>query len=152
MFTENAIVANQVQVEVLGTRLEDQNVWSLGGKGNYWSDYVGFDADGDGIGDVPYRLEQFFEVLADRWPAVGLLRMGPAAQALELAARAFPVVQPSPSVVDEHPLVRPPAGIARGSRRARATPGSRSRASRPSWARAALVLRASRVARRGARS
>lgn len=112
VLTENAIIANQVQVEVLGTRREDLNAWSLGGKGNYWSDYVGFDADGDGIGDVPYRLEQFFEVLADRWPAVGLLRMGPASQALELAARAFPIVKPSPAAVDEHPLVRPPSGMA----------------------------------------
>jgi nitrous oxidase accessory protein len=112
VFTENVMVANQKQVEVLGTRREDLNAWSRGGRGNYWSDYVGFDADGDGIGDVPYRLEHFFEDLAGRWPAVALLRLGPASQALELAARAFPVVAPSPSVIDDHPLVRPPAGVA----------------------------------------
>jgi nitrous oxidase accessory protein len=111
VFTENAVVANQVQVEVLGTRLDDLNTWSLDGRGNYWSDYVGFDADGDGIGDVPYRHEQFFEVLADRWPALGLLRLGPASQALELAARAFPIVKPSPALVDDHPLVRAPTSV-----------------------------------------
>lgn len=112
VFTENALIANRVQVEVLGTRQTDRNEWSKDGKGNYWSDYVGFDADGDGVGDVPYRLEQFFEDLAGRWPALGLLRMGPASQALELAARAFPVGQPRPTVTDEHPLLRAPAGVA----------------------------------------
>jgi nitrous oxidase accessory protein len=108
-FTENVFVANRVQVEALGRCRADQNRWSVGGRGNFWSDYVGFDADGDGIGDAPYTLEQFFENLADRWPEAGILRGGPAAEALELAARAFPVVQPRPTLVDDHPLLDPPA-------------------------------------------
>ena len=112
VFTENAFIANRVQVEALGNTRGDQNRWSFGGKGNYWSDYLGFDADDDGIGDVPFEVDRFFEDLTDQWPAVGLLRLGPASQALELAARAFPIGPPRPTLVDDHPLVRPPAGIA----------------------------------------
>jgi nitrous oxidase accessory protein len=119
-FLANAFLANRVQVETLGQARGETNVWSRDGRGNYWSDYAGFDADGDGVGDTPYRLDRFFEDLAGRWPAVGLLRLGPATQALETAARAFPVVKPRPALTDAHPLIRMPGVLgappARGAR------------------------------------
>lgn len=44
------------------------NVWDDGypSGGNYWDDYAGSDADGDGIGDTPYAIPDGFNI--DRYP------------------------------------------------------------------------------------
>lgn len=85
-----------------------QNTW----RGNYWSDYAGFDADGaggrpDGVGDVAYRAEHLFEGLTDREPLLRVLLYSPAAQAVEFAASAFPIVKPLPKLEDPAPVLEP---------------------------------------------
>ena len=48
----------------------------------------------------------------DREPSMRLFIYSPAQQAIELAARAFPIMQPDPKVIDESPLMAPvPANI-----------------------------------------
>jgi len=50
VFTGNSFLDNGLN----GHDPHRWNQWSLEGVGNYWSNYVGFDADEDGIGDIPY--------------------------------------------------------------------------------------------------
>lgn len=104
-FTENILLKNIQQVGIQGREVTSRNTWTANGRGNYWSDYTGYDADGDGIGDLSYKADKLFETLASEYPAVELLSFSPAAQAIEFTAAAFPIFRPVPRVIDEAPLI-----------------------------------------------
>jgi nitrous oxidase accessory protein len=106
-FWDNAFVGNRVQVQVVGTGTAAGNTWAVDGRGNYWDDAVAYDRDGDGVSDIPYRAENTYEALADRRPVLGFFAGTPAAEAIDSAARLFPLFAPRPKFEDPHPLVRP---------------------------------------------
>jgi nitrous oxidase accessory protein len=104
-FQKNTFWENVEQVALQGGGKPGENDW----QGNYWSDYTGFDADGNGHGEIPYRSERFFESLTDREPLLRVLIFSPAAQAIEMAATTFPVFKPQPKLEDTAPLSLPAA-------------------------------------------
>ncbi|MGF3521812.1 MAG: right-handed parallel beta-helix repeat-containing protein [Candidatus Bathyarchaeia archaeon] len=61
VLTHNSFVENTVQFS--GCFCETYNpqeavhTWDDGSRGNYWSDYNGFDVNGDGVGDGPYVID-----------------------------------------------------------------------------------------------
>ena len=111
-FSDNSFIENHEQVSVAGGGRLQGNAWSVERRGNYWSDYAGYDADGDGLGDLPYRSERLFENLTDRDSKLRLFLFSPAVQAVDFAARAFPFVKPQPKLTDDYPKMEPtwPAG------------------------------------------
>ena len=105
-FWDNAFIGNRTPVQILGTGTAEGNEWSVDGRGNYWDD-AAYDRDGDGISDIPYRLDSTYEALADRHPVLAFFDGTPGPDALDAAARLFPIFAPRPRLVDPHPLVRP---------------------------------------------
>ena len=104
----NDFIGNREQVRYVGTRDE---AWGgtqpdQSDKGNHWGNYLGWDRDGDGIGDIPYEANDMVDRLSWRHPSMALLLGSPAVQALRLVGRQFPVLR-VPSVVDAYPQMHP---------------------------------------------
>ncbi|MGD2064557.1 MAG: NosD domain-containing protein, partial [Nitrospirota bacterium] len=95
--TDNAFVDNQIQVKFVAAH--DQS-WD----GNYWSDYAGWDLDGNGRGDAPYLSNTLVDTLLWKYPAAKLLLTSPAFQLLALAEREFPVIA-VPKGMDHSPRI-----------------------------------------------
>lgn len=103
----NAFIGNQQQVKYVASRTQE---WSQAEQGNYWSDYLGWDRDGDGIGDVSYEPNDNVDRLLWTYPEARLLMNSPAIELLRWVQRAFPVIK-SPGVKDSFPLMRAPSPV-----------------------------------------
>lgn len=107
--TDNNFVDNIEQVAVQGRGAVSGNDFAVSGRGNFWGDYAGYDANRDGVGDQPYRARKLFESLVDREPRLRILLFSPAHDAIEFIGRAMPGVQPEPKFADPAPLMQPVA-------------------------------------------
>lgn len=107
-FFGNSFIDNEEQVAIsAGGGQATANAWSVDGQGNYWSDYAGYDAGSDGLGDLPYRADRLFENLMQQEPALRLFLYSPAGNALDFAARAFPMIKPQAKLTDDFPMMAP---------------------------------------------
>jgi len=107
-FTGNAFIENEEPAATHGRGRLVSNEFSREGVGNYWSDYAGFDLDGDGIGDVTYAPKSLFGAMLAREPNLRLFVHSPAQQAIEFTSRALPELRPEPTLVDPAPLASAP--------------------------------------------
>ena len=109
---ENNFIDNIDQVAVAGRGNLSANAFWKGDRGNFWTDYTGYDQNADGIGDFMHESQTLFENMMDKEPSLRLFLFSPAQQAIEFVGRALPAVRPEPKFTDEVPLMRPiPIGI-----------------------------------------
>ncbi|MFP3872858.1 MAG: nitrous oxide reductase family maturation protein NosD [Thiohalophilus sp.] len=99
----NNFLQNRTQVKYVATNTQE---WSEDGTGNYWTDYLGWDLDADGIGDRPYQPNDGVDQVLWKYPAAKILLNSPAIQTLRWVQEQFPVLRP-PGVKDSHPRMNP---------------------------------------------
>jgi nitrous oxidase accessory protein len=102
--SRNAFIGNATQVKYVGTTWLE---WSERGQGNYWSDNIGIDLNGDGIADTAYRPNDLVDQVVWRHPLAKLLLSSPAVQTVRWAQAQFPALHPG-GVIDSAPLMQPP--------------------------------------------
>jgi len=100
--SSNAFIGNRTQVFYVSTLdLE----WGKEPPGNFWADYVGWDQDGDGIGDRPYRIDSFSTRLIHRYPSAVLLLRSPALELLGHLEQSLPLLRVA-TLIDSSPQVQ----------------------------------------------
>jgi len=98
----NDFIDNREQVKYVASRDVE---WGKS-EGNYWSNYSGWDQNGDGQGDVAYEASDLVDRLNWQYPLLKLLLSSPSIQTLRFVARQFPLLR-APSIVDKQPRMRP---------------------------------------------
>lgn len=103
VFTENNFIGNLSPLWLIGKSTTTR--WSDGGRGNFWSNYDGYDLDGDGTGDVRHKVQNVFEYMEGQHPRLRIYLNSPASQALAAAEKNFPIFKGS-DVSDPSPLMK----------------------------------------------
>lgn len=101
---ENALISNRTQVKYVSTRAQE---WSKDGRGNYWSDYMGWDINDDGIGDTPHKPNDAVDRILWTYPTARVLMNSPAVALMRWVQSAFPILSPQ-GVKDSYPLMHRP--------------------------------------------
>lgn len=90
-FAANNFIGNLTELLLDVSDLE--TAWAGEDGGNYWSSYRGYDLDRDGIGDVPFSIQNVFQVLESDVPEVRFYLLSPAAEVLKAAEEALPILR-----------------------------------------------------------
>ena len=101
-FAANRFRDNRVDVEVDGR----SDALAASFRGNEWDGYVGYDLDGDGVGDVPHQPKSLAQEWIARIPALAFFRGSAALGAVEWLGRALPLFAVTPLLVDPAPRLR----------------------------------------------
>ncbi len=100
--THNVFKGNMENVYDDSGRIHSvQNEW----RQNYWDDYQGIDADGDGIGDIPYTLYYYADKIWLLNPNVRFFYGSPVISILNFLAKLAPFSEPVKLLTDPQPLM-----------------------------------------------
>ncbi|MCA0933436.1 nitrous oxide reductase family maturation protein NosD [Lutimonas saemankumensis] len=71
---------------------------------NYWSEYAGYDLDGNGVGDVPYRPVKLFSYIVHNTPETIILLRSMFVDMINFSEKVSPVFTPD-NLIDNNPLM-----------------------------------------------
>lgn len=102
-FEGNSFRSNIEQVRVDGGGVATEIAW----RGNDFDDYVGYDLDRDGVGDVPYELRKLSNELTGTYPSLAFLHGTPALWLVDAISHIVPILRSKTLLVDPAPRMKP---------------------------------------------
>ncbi|WP_084632551.1 nitrous oxide reductase family maturation protein NosD [Shewanella waksmanii] len=100
---ENQFIDNQIQVKYIGDVCVE---WSHQGRGNYWSDYQGWDLTGNGIGESLHLPNDSLDRLFWLYPEARFLMDSPVVKLLKWLDNQVQQAAPK-GVTDSYPILAP---------------------------------------------
>jgi nitrous oxidase accessory protein len=100
---ENDFIDNRQQVRFLDAK---SITWNGESSGNFWSHYVGWDRDRNGIGDTQFLVTRLSDRLTYDFPVLRVILESPAMRLLQRIENQFPVIRGA-VIIDQFPLMRP---------------------------------------------
>ncbi|MCP4291506.1 MAG: nitrous oxide reductase family maturation protein NosD [bacterium] len=101
-FIDNQIIDNLTQIFVGGGMTANRNVW----EGNFWSDYTGFDLDGDNVGDTPHEIFAYADRIWRDSPYSQFFKGSPLLESIDFLERLVPFSEPDLLIRDKAPKMR----------------------------------------------
>lgn len=101
VFKSNRITGNITEVAVFGGGSAKRNTW----EGNSWDGYEGWDRNGDGIGDTPYRAMGYASRVWMEIPNTRFFKGTPLLEAVDFLDRLAPFSEPEVLLEDPRPVL-----------------------------------------------
>ena len=101
LFRDNLFLSNIRHVSSAAFETQNDNVWEA----NYWDDYEGYDRDGDGFGDTPYRLLVYSERIWMDVKEAAFFRGTPVLSMLDFLEQLAPFSDPLLLLEDDKPRI-----------------------------------------------
>lgn len=99
VFLRNDFISNSFDVST--NSRQNFNLFS----NNYWSRYRGYDMDGDGIGDIPFRPVKLYSLIIEKNEPALMLMRSVFVDILDSAESYLPILTPA-TLIDENPRMQ----------------------------------------------
>mgnify|MGYP001568389247 FL=1 len=100
---KNNFIENRQQIKYLDSKFI---YWNINNIGNYWSHYVGWDLNCDGIGDKKFYVTNISDWLIFSYPILRIIFKSPSMILLQKIENQFPAFRKA-AIIDNYPLMRP---------------------------------------------
>jgi len=109
ILVDNSFEGNLTDVVQMGRDIASKNVW----RNNYFSDYQGFDRNGDGFGDTPHEVYAYADQIWIETPAAQFFKDSPVLELLDFLERLAPFSLPELQLRDPAPRFAKPERASR---------------------------------------